>query len=90
MNKEELITEIAKISGLTKADCGKALAAFIESVMETVKSKKDVRLVGFGTFYSLARKATEGFNPRTKAKIKIPASNRPKFRAGKRFVESIN
>ena len=90
MNKKDLITEMAKISDLTKADCGKALAAFIESVMKTVKSKKDVRLVGFGSFYSLARKATEGFNPRTKAKIKIPASNRPKFRAGKRFIELIN
>ena len=90
MNKEELIKDMVKISNLTKADCNKALDAFIQSVMKTVKSKKDVRLVGFGSFYSLARKATEGFNPRTKAKIKIPASNRPKFRAGKRFVESIN
>ena len=58
--------------------------------MKAVKSKKDVRLVGFGTFYSLAKKASEGFNPKIRDKIKIPASNRPKFRASKQFIETIN
>ena len=90
MNKEELITKIAEDSGLTKADCNKALNAFIKSIMDAIKAKKEVRLLGFGTFYSLARKASSGFNPSTKVKISIPASNRPKFRAGKQFVEAVN
>jgi DNA-binding protein HU-beta len=90
MNKKELLIEMAKISSLTKSDCNKVLDAFIQAVMKAIKSKKYVRLVGFGTFYSLARKASEGFNPKTRARIKIPASNRPKFRAGKQFIKTIN
>ena len=69
MNKEELITKIAEDSGLTKADCNKALNAFIKSIMDAIKAKKEVRLLGFGTFYSLARNASNGFNPRTRVKL---------------------
>ncbi len=90
MNKNELVTKMSEISGLTKVDCNKALDSFIEAVMKAVKAKKQVRLVGFGTFYALLRKASEGFNPRTRAKIRIPASNRPKFRAGKQFIDTVN
>ena len=90
MNKNELVTNMSELSGLTKVDSNKALDAFISSVMGVVKSKKQVRLVGFGTFYALPRKASEGFNPRTRAKIRIAASNRPKFRAGKQFIDTVN
>ncbi len=90
MNKNELVTKMSELSGMTKVDSNKSLDAFIEAVMHAVKAKKQVRLVGFGTFYALLRKASEGFNPRTRAKIRIPASNRPKFRAGKQFIDSVN
>ena len=90
MNKNELVAKMSELSELTKVDTTKALDAFIKAVMDTVKSKEQVRLVGFGSFYSLARKASEGFNPSTRAKIKIAASNRPKFRAGKQFIDTVN
>lgn len=90
MNKNELVAKMSELSELTKVDTTKALDAFIRAVMDAVKSKEQVLLVGFGTFYSLARKASEGFNPKTRAKIKIAASNRPKFRAGKQFIDTVN
>ena len=71
MNKNELVTKMSELSGLTKVDTTKALDAFIKAVMDTVKSKEQVLLVSFGTFYSLARKASEGFNPKSRAKIAI-------------------
>jgi len=90
MNKNELVTKMSELSKLTKVDSNKALDAFISAVMDAVKSKQQVRLVGFGTFYALSRKASEGINPKTKAKINIPASNRPKFKAGKQFIDTVN
>jgi nucleoid DNA-binding protein len=53
--------------------------------MDVIKTKKEVRLLEFGTFYSLARNTLSGFNLKTRVEINIPASNRPKFRAGKQF-----
>ena len=36
------------------------------------------------------RAATEGRNPRTGEKIKIPASKQPKFKAGKALKDAVN
>jgi DNA-binding protein HU-beta len=90
MNRGELIDSMSAKSELTKKDCNVALDAFIESVNESLRKNEEVRIVGFGTFSTLKRAATEGRNPRTGAKIKIPASKRPKFKAGKQLVEAVN
>lgn len=90
MNKNELIAGIAKKAGLSKTDAGKALDAFVEVVTTTLKKGGDIRLVGFGTFKVRKRAASEGRNPRTNQKIKIPASKLPKFTAGKGLKEAIN
>ena len=49
MNKNELIASMASEAGLTKADAGKALDAFISSITQALKAGDEVRLVGFGT-----------------------------------------
>ena len=73
MNKAELISAMAAESGLTKADCQKALDAFTASVIKTLKEGGKVSLVGFGTFSVKERAERSGINPTTKEKIVIPA-----------------
>jgi DNA-binding protein HU-beta len=90
MNKTELVSEIAKNSGLTKTDSEKALNALIVSVETALKKGDDVRLVGFGTFTTIKRKAGEGRNPKTGEVIQIKASTLPKFRAGKGLKDAVN
>ncbi len=89
MSKSELITQIAQTSGLTKAAASKAVEGFLEVVTATLKSGGSVGLVGFGTFKSVARKATQGRNPRTGARIQIKATTLPKFKAGKALKEQV-
>ena len=43
-------------------------------ITKSLKKKEKVLLVGFGTFQVSRRKATEGRNPQTGEKIKIPAA----------------
>ncbi|MBR5598526.1 MAG: HU family DNA-binding protein [Alphaproteobacteria bacterium] len=90
MNKNELIASIASEAGLTKADAGKALDAFISSITTALKSGDEVRLVGFGTFAVSNRAATTGRNPRTGETIKIEARKQPKFKAGKTLQDAVN
>ena len=90
MNKNDLVTAVANNASLTKADAARAVDAVINSIGSSLKKGKEVRLVGFGTFLVQKRKATTGRNPRTGATIKIPASNQPKFRAGKALKEVVN
>lgn len=81
---------MAELSSLSKASCEKGLDAFMKAVAHALKAGDEVRLVGFGTFYSVKRQATTGRNPRTGAAIKIPAAVQPKFKAGKGLKDDVN
>lgn len=90
MNKNDLIAAVSNQTGLSKADTTKAVDGVIEAVTSSLRDGTEVRLVGFGTFSVAHRKATTGRNPRTGEKIQIPASNQPKFKAGKALKEAVN
>ncbi len=89
MNKPELTEYIANEVGLSKADAGRALDAFVGGVTKSLKKRNDVTLVGFGTFTVVKRKARTGRNPATGEEIKIKASSAPKFRPGKALRDAI-
>lgn len=90
MNKKELVAMMAELSGLSKASCEKSLDSFMKAVAHALEKGDEVRLVGFGTFYSVKREATTGRNPRTGAAIEIPAAVQPKFKAGKGLKDDVN
>lgn len=90
MNKNDLIAQIAKITNSSKAEASRSLEAVLSAVINALSKGEEVRLVNFGTFTVVKRKATEGRNPRTGDPIKIPASKQPKFRAGKSLKEAVN
>ena len=90
MNKQELISQVAETSGLTKADASRAVDSVFDTITSTLSSGSEVRLTGFGTFTTSQRKATTGRNPRTGATIQIPASTQPKFRPGKSLRDAVN
>jgi DNA-binding protein HU-beta len=60
------------------------------AITNSLRSKTEVRLVGFGTFSVKRRAARTGRNPRTGERIQIPASNKPKFKAGKGLKDAVN
>ena len=90
MNKNDLVSAVADASGLSKTDAAKAVEATFEAVTKALKNGDEVRLVGFGTFAVAKRKASTGRNPRTGEEMKIPASNQPKFKAGKALKDAVN
>ncbi len=90
MNKNDLIAAVSDGASLSKADAGKAVDAVFDSITGSLKSGTEVRLVGFGTFSVTRRQASQGRNPRTGEPIQIPASNQPKFKAGKGLKDSVN
>lgn len=89
MNKNELVNWVVDKAELSKSDATKAVDAVLDAVTNTLKARDEVRLVGFGTFCTVERKATEGRNPRTGEKIKIAASSVPKFKPGKGLKDAI-
>lgn len=90
MTKTDLISGMAKETGLTKADSERALNAFLAVAKATIKKDGRFPLAGFGTFVVVNRKARTGRNPRTGQPIQIKASKAVRFRPGKELIQSIS
>lgn len=89
MTKAELVGKIASESGITKSQAEKAVDGFVSAVSGALAGGDKITLVGFGTFSVGTRSQREGRNPRTGAKIKIPASKVVKFKPGKNLSEKV-
>ncbi len=90
MNKNDLVAKVASSAGLSKIDAANAVDGIVDAITRSLSVGEEVRLVGFGTFSVARRAATQGRNPRTGERIQIPASNQPKFKAGKGLKAAVN
>ena len=92
MNKNELIDFIAKkcSTEVSKNFITEIVDLAFEGIEAELKNGGEARFVGFGTFKTARREAGTGRNPRTGESIKIAASNRVKFTAGKELKLAVN
>ena len=90
MTKDQLIEGVAAKLSIPKKQAAEALEAITDEITKALTKGDKVVLTGFGIFKISARKARVGINPRTGAKVQIPASKAPKFRAGKALKEAVN
>ena len=90
MTKAELVAAIADKTGLNRTQSKDALDAVLDSVAATLKAGQDVRLVGFGSFVPVERKAGTARNPRTGETVKRAASKTARFRVGEGLKSALN
>jgi DNA-binding protein HU-beta len=89
MNKTEVIGAVAEKAALTKEEAKKAVEAFLQTVGDAVKKNEKVLFVGFGTFSVIEKKARNGVNPKTNARIRIPSRKVVRFKAGTLLAEAV-
>jgi len=90
VTKQEFVTEVARRSQLTARDAGKAVDAFLDTIVDTLKGGGDVAFTGFGKFSTAQRAARTGVNPRNPSeKVHIPAARVPKFSAGSGLKSAV-
>ena len=89
MKKSELIAIVAEKAAISKKDAEAAVTAAFDTIVETIAAGDKIQIVGFGTFERRERNARTGVDPRTNAKIEIPASKVPAFKAGKGLKDVI-
>ncbi|HES58341.1 MAG TPA: HU family DNA-binding protein [Firmicutes bacterium] len=89
VGKTDLIDAIAKSAKMEKTKAKAAVETMIDLVTKELKKGGKVQLTGFGTFATSKRKKRMGVNPKTGAKITIPARKVPKFTAGKALKDAV-
>lgn len=90
MTKAELVDGVAKASGLNKKDAEMIVQTVLDSIVESLQLGEKVELRGFGSFRLRDRASRQGRNPKTGAKVSVPAKKVPYFKPGKELKELIN
>jgi DNA-binding protein HU-beta len=89
VNKTDLVAKVAEQTDLARGKAAEAVDAVLVAIQAGLKDGGEVRLVGFGTFETVTRKASTGRNPRTGEAIQIPESTSVRFKAGKALKDSV-
>lgn len=89
MNKQDIVSKIAKDTGLAKTTARAALESLIDTITRSLKKGDSVSFIGFGTFKTVNRKARTARNPKTGADIKLPKRRVPRFSAGKALKQAV-
>jgi DNA-binding protein HU-beta len=89
VGKDDLISNVAGITELTKENAKKVINAVLEGILTILEQSRKLRLVNFGTFSIKQTKERQGINPKTQEPITIPASYRMGFKVSKRWKEKM-
>ena len=89
MTKAEIVTEIAKKTGIEKKDVLNTIEAFMEAVKESLTKEENVYLRGFGSFNVKKRAQKTARNISKNTTIIIPEHNIPAFKPAKTFNISV-
>ena len=89
MKKDELISKIAGVAGITKKQAATALDAFCTEVGNVMRSGDKLTLSGFGTFEAKTRDARDCKNPQTGETVHVAAHKVPHFKPGKALKDSL-
>jgi len=93
MTKLELVTELAKRVGLSRAKALETIDTLFGTtgILPTELCKGGrIQITGFGQFESKTRAARNGRDPRTGRSISIAGSTAPVFRAGQPLRDLLN
>jgi len=89
MTKADIVNEIAKSTGLDKADVLKTVETFMGAVKNSLAKNENVYLRGFGSFVVKQRAEKTARNISKNTTIIIPAHNIPSFKPAKTFVSEV-
>ena len=89
MTKADIVSEIAKQTGIDKASVLTTVEKFMETVKDSLSNGDNVYLRGFGSFIIKKRSEKTARNISKNETIIIPAHNIPAFKPAKVFMEQV-
>ena len=90
MIKSELVAKLAEQTNLNKTDAERVVSTVFDEITKALIGGNRVELRGFGVLSVRERKARQGRNPKTGAKVSVEAKRVPFFKAGKSINDALN
>ncbi len=89
VTKAELVEALSVDVDLSKRQLGHIVDLILDEIRDALVKGEKVQLIPFGSFVVRERAKREGRNPKTGAKLTIPARRVPAFTAGKGLRDAI-
>ena len=89
MKKADIVSEIAKSTGVEKVQVQAIVEAFMDSIKTSLTNKNNVYLRGFGSFIVKKRAKKVARNISKNTTITIPEHNIPAFKPAKSFAAKV-
>jgi integration host factor subunit beta len=90
MTKADLIEEISRVCEFTRKDSEVIVEAIFDSVVRALREGDKIEIRGFGSFRTRQRQARIGRNPKTGARVDVPAKRIPYFKPSKELKDLVN
>jgi DNA-binding protein HU-beta len=82
MRKQDLVTTIARTSGLPEAKVSGVVTAVFDNIQSALVEGDEVAISGFGTFRAVTRPARTTRNPRSGEQMQVGPRRSAAFRPG--------
>ena len=89
ITKGELIATVAEKTGVTQAAAGASVNAVLDAITAELVKGGEVRLMGFLTLKTVQKAPRMGRNPKTGAKIQIPARKTVSVKVGNALKKAV-
>ncbi len=90
MTKADLIEEVSRVVEMTRKDSEVIVEAIFDSVVRSLRNGDKIEIRGFGSFRTRERRPRVGRNPKTGARVEVPAKRIPYFKPSKELKDLVN
>src|SRR4029078_8382981 len=90
VTKADLIEEVSRVVEMTRKDSEEIVEAIFDSVVRSLRTGDKIEIRGFGSFRTRQRQPRVGRNPKTGARVEVPAKKIPYFKPSKELKDVVN
>jgi integration host factor subunit beta len=89
LTKADLIEEVSKVTALHWQEAASIVECILDSMVKAIEGGDKIELRGFGTFRTRQRPGRIGRNPKTGARVEVPAKRIPFFKPSKELRDAV-
>jgi integration host factor subunit beta len=90
VTKAELVEEVTRVTELPRKESESVVETIFDSIIAALQADDKIEIRGFGSFRTRQRRGRTGRNPKTGAKVDVPAKKIPYFKPSKELKDYVN
>ncbi len=90
MTKADLIEDVSRAIEMSRKDSEVIVETVFESIVKSLRNGEKIEIRGFGSFRTRQRNSRTGRNPKTGARVDVPAKKIPYFKPSKDLKDLVN